>query len=53
MPGGTLVPAADVAALTSLFVRIASESGAADGLVAKFGEVIGDMVADRLVLDYL
>jgi Mg-chelatase subunit ChlD len=51
--GGKCTPASDVSQLGQIFTRIATEAGAADGLVSAFGKEIGDMIADRLVLDYL
>jgi hypothetical protein len=50
---GPLISAATVPKLEEEFRAIATGAAAADGLVREFGAKIGEMLATRLVMDYL
>eukprot|EP00931_Biecheleriopsis_adriatica_P036853 TRINITY_DN21179_c0_g2_i1.p1 TRINITY_DN21179_c0_g2~~TRINITY_DN21179_c0_g2_i1.p1 ORF type:complete len:1354 (+),score=298.99 TRINITY_DN21179_c0_g2_i1:180-4241(+) len=50
---GKFHASSDGAELSRTFVKIAAGSGPADGMVKKFGEKMSEMVANKLVVDYL
>jgi len=45
--------AADGIQLSAVFADIATSSTAMESMVAKFGDVISDMVASKIIIDHL
>lgn len=51
--GGQFHAAAGGMQLSQVFVQIAAECTAVDGLVKRFSEILGDMITVKVMVDYL
>lgn len=52
-PGGRFHTAVSGVQLSQVFVQIAAECGAVDGLVKRFSEILSDMITVKVMVDYL
>jgi len=51
--GGKHHRAVDGVQLAAVFANLATNVSAMDSMVSKFGDVIGDMVSSKIIIDHL